>query len=337
MKQRKFGKATLYTLENKNGMIVEVSDLGAVIYALIVPDKDGNPVDVTLGYETPEDYEKQTSGFGAIIGRNGNRIANARFTMNGKEYQLEPNNNGNNLHSGPNFYQHRMWNVKGTTENSITFTLHSPDGDQGFPGNFDVNVTYTLTEDNALQLDYYGVSDADTVINMTNHAYFNLDGHASGDILEHEVWMDADSFTATNDKLIPTGELVSVDGTPMDFRVKKPIGRDIQADYEAVRLAGGFDHNWCLNNNGQFAKVIELSSGVSGITMEVYTDLPGVQMYTANFIVEEVGKQGVIYRKHQGVCFETQFYPDSINHENFPSPIVRKGEEYKTRTVYKFM
>ena len=337
MKQRSFGEATLYTFENKNGMMMEVSDFGATLYSLIVPDRDGNAVDVVLGYDSMEEYGASTSGFGATIGRNGNRIANARFTLNGKEYQLEPNNNGNNLHSGTKFYQHRMWNVKETTENSITFSLHSPDGDQGFPGALDVNVTYTLTDDNELQLDYYGVPDADTVVNMTNHSYFNLNGHASGSVLEQDVWMDADAFTATTDKLIPTGEIVPVEGTPMDFREKKPIGRDIQADYEAVKLGGGYDHNWCLNNGGKFAKVIEMSSDVSGITMEVYTDLPGVQVYTGNFLTEEVGKNGIIYRKHQGICFETQVYPDAINHENFPSPIVKKGEEYKTKTVYKFV
>ena len=184
MKTRSFGNATMYTFENKNGMVMEVTDFGAVLYSLMVPDKDGNLVDVNLGYATPEAYGKETSGFGATIGRNGNRIGGAKFTLNGKVYELAPNDNGNNLHSGLDFYQHRMWTVKETTENSIVFSLHSPDGDQGFPGNFDVDVTYTLTDDNELKIDYNGVTDADTVINMTNHSYFNLNGHASGNILE---------------------------------------------------------------------------------------------------------------------------------------------------------
>lgn len=344
MKQRSFGTgrngeaATLYTFENKNGMVMEVSDFGATLYSLIVPDKDNNPCDVVLGYDSPDGYMGPSgTGFGATIGRNGNRIGKARFVLNGKTYELDKNNNGNNLHSGLDYYHYRMWEVKETTENSITFSLHSPDGDQGYPGTFDVDVTYTLTEDNALQIDYYGVPQADTIVNMTNHSYFNINGHASGTILEQEVWVDADAFTATDVELIPTGEIVPVEGTPMDFRVKKKIGRDIGENYEALVFGGGYDHNWCLNNNGKFAKVIEMSSDVSGITMEVYTDLPGVQIYSGNYLGEEKGKDGIVYHKRQGICFETQHYPDAINHDNFPSPVVKAGEEYRTRTVYKFI
>lgn len=328
----------MYTFENKNGMIMEVTDFGATLYALMVPDKDGNMIDVVLGYDSPEGYMGPSgTGFGATIGRNGNRIGKGVFTLNGKTYQLDKNNNGNNLHSGLDYYHYRMWTVKETTENSITLSLHSPDGDQGFPGNFDVDVTYTLTDDNELKIDYNGVADADTVINMTNHSYFNLNGHASGSIEQHELWMDADGFTPTDVELIPTGEIASVEGTPMDFRVKKLVGKDIDADFEALKFGGGYDHNWCLNNNGEFKKVIELSADLSGITMEVYTDLPGVQIYAGNYLVNEPGKDGVFYKKRQGICFETQHYPDAINHDNFPSPVVKKGEVYKTTTVYKFV
>jgi len=344
MKTRDFGTgrngevATLYTFENKNGMIMEVTDFGATLYSLIVPDRDGNPVDVNLGYDNPQGYMGPSgTGFGATIGRNGNRIANATFTLNGKTYELDKNNNGNNLHSGLDYYHHRMWSVKETTERSITLSLHSPDGDQGFPGTLDVDVTYTLTEENELRIDYNGIVDADTVVNMTNHSYFNLNGHASGNILAHELWVDADAFTATDANLIPTGEIVSVEGTPMDFRTKKPVGRDIDADYEATKFGGGYDHNWCLNNNGKFAKVIEISSELSGITMEVYTDLPGVQIYAGNFLCDELGKNGIVYKHRQGICFETQVYPDAVNHENFPSPVCKAGERYKTTTVYKFV
>lgn len=338
MKTRAFGEATLYTFENKSGMVMEVTDFGATLYSLLVPDKEGNLCDVVLGYDTPKEYMGESNtGFGATIGRNGNRIGKATFTLNGKTYQLEKNNNENNLHSGLNYYHHRMWEVKEVTDSSITFSLHSPDGDQGFPGTFDVDVTYTLTDENELKIDYYGIPQEDTVVNMTNHTYFNLNGHASGDVLEQEVWMDADAFTATDKELIPTGEIVNVEGTPMDFRVKKAIGRDIDADYEALIFGGGYDHNWCLNNKGKFAKVIEMSSALSGITMEVYTDLPGVQMYSGNFLEKEVGKQGIVYHKRAGICFETQYYPDAINHENFPSPVCKKGEEYKTTTIYKFV
>ena len=338
MRQRCFGEATLYTFENKNGMVMEVTDFGATLYALIVPDIDGNPIDVVLGYDSPEGYiGPSNTGFGATVGRIGNRIGKATFTLNGKTYTLDENNNGNNLHSGLDYYHHRMWHVKEVTENSITLSLHSPDGDQGYPGTFDVDVTYTLTDENELKIDYLGVPEEDTIVNMTNHTYFNLNGHASGNVLQQELWVDADAFTPTDAELIPTGEICPVEGTPMDFRVKKPVGRDIEADYEAIRFGGGYDHNWCLNNDGKFARVIEFSSELSGITMEVYTDLPGVQIYSGNFLEEEVGKQGIVYRKRQGICFETQIYPDAINHENFPSPIVRKGEEYRTTTVYKFV
>jgi len=344
MKTREFGtnkkgeKATLYTFENANGMVMGVSDFGATLYSLLVPDKDGNMVDVVLGYDSPQGYMGPSgTGFGATIGRNGNRIGKAQFTLNGKTYELDKNNNGNNLHSGLDYYHYRMWNVKETTENSITLSLHSPDGDQGYPGTLNVDVTYTLTDDDELCIDYYGKVDADTIVNMTNHSYFNLNGHASGNVLGHELWMDADAFTSTDEQLIPTGEIVPVEGTPMDFRVKKTVGRDIDKQYEALVFGGGYDHNWCLNNHGKFAKVIELSSELSGIAMEVYTDLPGVQVYSGNFLKEEQGKNGIVYKHRQGICFETQQYPDAINHENFPSPIVKKGEEYKTTTIYKFV
>ncbi len=344
MKQRSFGKnskgeaATLYTFENKNGVVMEVSDFGATLYSLLVPDKEGNLCDVVLGYDDPLGYEGPAGTFfGATVGRNANRICKGKYTLNGKEYQLDTNNNGNNLHSGLDFYSFRIWNVKETTENSITFSLHSPNGDQGYPGALNMDVTYTLTEDNAVQIDYYGVPDQDTIVNMTNHSYFNLNGHASGNVLDQEVWLDADSFTRADETSIPTGEIVPVEGTPMDFRVKKTVGRDIEESYEALVFGKGYDHNWCLNNQGKFAKVAEMSSELSGITMEVYTDLPGVQIYTGNFIFAEAGKGGVVYKQRQGMCFETQYYPDAINHDNFPSPVCKAGEVYQTRTTYKFV
>lgn len=345
MQTRDFGvntkgeKATLYSFQNANGMVMEVTDFGATLYSLLVPDKDGNLCDVVLGYDDPIGYEGPSrTFFGGTVGRSANRIAGGRFVLNGKEYQLDQNQNGNNLHSGFDFYSFRVWKVKEIGVSSITFTLHSPDGDQGYPGTVDIEVTYTLTEDNSVKIDYYAVPEEDTILNLTNHSFFNLNGHASGSILEQSVWIDADAFTPTDTTLIPTGELRFVEGTPMDFRVKKPVGRDIEADYEALVLGGGgYDHNLCLNNSGKFAKVIEMSSDVSGITMEAYTDLPGVHVYSGNYLREEVGKQGIIYKRYQGICFETQHYPDAINHENFPSPVVKKGQEYKTTTVYKFV
>lgn len=344
MKIRAFGEnkkgeaAVLYSFENQNGMKMEVSDFGATLHALYVPDKDGKVRDVVLGYNTPVEYEGPArTFFGATVGRNANRIGNASFCLNGQNYCLDKNDNGNNLHSGLDFYSFRIWNVKEQNENSITFSLHSPDGDQGYPGNVDIDVKYTLTEDNEVRIEYYGKTDADTILNLTNHSYFNLDGHDSGDILRHEVWIDANSFTRADEKSIPTGEILSVENTPMDFRVKKVVGKEIDAEYEAVIFGHGYDHNWCLNNQGEFAKVAMLSSEVSGVMMEVYTDLPGVQVYTGNFIEAELGKGGAVYKRRQGICFETQYYPDAINHENFASPVCKKGEEYRTTTVYKFV
>ena len=343
MKQRAFGKntrgeaATLYTFENSNGMVMEVTDFGATLYALLVPDGKGGLIDVVLGYDDPLGYEGPSGTFfGVTVGRNANRIGKARFVLNGKEYQLDKNDGNNNLHSGFDFQSYRVWNVKATTENSITFSLHSPDGDQGYPGAVDMEVTYTLTEDNAVRLDYHAVPDADTIVNLTNHSYFNLNGHASGPITRHMVWVDADNYTPADAESIPTGEIAPVAGTPMDFRTKKEVGRDIGEDFQALIYGKGYDHNWCLNNGGKFAKVAEMTGDVSGINMDVYTDLPGVQIYSGNFLVEEPGKQGAVYKHRGGICFETQYYPDALNHENFPSSLCKAGETYKTTTVYKF-
>lgn len=343
MKQRPFGKntkgeaATLYTFENSSGMVMEVTDFGATLYSLLVPDGKGGKIDVVLGYDDPIGYEGPSGTFfGATVSRNANRIGNARVVINGKAYRLDQNDGNNNLHSGYDFQSFRIWKVKAMTENSITFSLHSPDGDQGYPGAVDMDVTYTLTEENEVRLDYYAVPDADTILNLTNHSYFNLNGHASGSVLKHTVWLDADSFTRADAQSIPTGEIVPVAGTPMDFRTRKEVGRDIEMDYEALNFGKGYDHNWCLNNGGKLAKVAELTGDLSGITMDVSTDLPGVQIYTANFLEKEAGKDGVVYLRRQGICFETQYYPDALNHPNFPSTLCKAGEVYKTTTIYRF-
>lgn len=344
MRERSFGKTktgeetTLYIFENKNGMTMEVTDLGATLYALRVPDKDGKMVDVVLGYDDAVGYQEGNGTFfGATVGRNGNRIGKASFSLNGITYHLDKNNNGNNLHSGLDYYSFRLWKVKEIHENSIVFALHSPDGDQGYPGAVDVEVKYVLSDENEVQIEYLAVPQADTILNMTNHSYFNLEGHDSGDVLKQIIWMDADFFVETDVELIPTGRLLSVENTPMDFRNAKTIGRDIKDAYEPLLLAKGYDHNWCLNNNGTLTKVASLASAKSGITMEVYTDLPGVQVYTANFVENEKGKAGAVYQKHHGVCFETQYYPDAINQECFTSPVCKSGEAYKTTTIYKFI
>ncbi len=345
MKQRAFGKntkgetATLYTFENSSGMVMEVTDFGATLFALWLPDGKGGKLDVVLGYDDPIGYEGPSGTFfGATVGRNANRIGKARFVINGKEYQIDKNDGGkNNLHSGFDFQSFRVWNVKSMGDNTITFALHSPDGDQGYPGALDIEVTYTLTEDNTIRIDYYGVPQEDTIVNYTNHSYFNLNGHASGSIAKHTAWVDADHYTPADAESIPTGEIAPVEGTPMDFRTRKEVGRDIDQDFEALNFGKGYDHNWCLNNGGKFAKVAELTGDLSGITMEVYTDLPGVQIYTGNFLAEEPGKGGVVYKHRQGICFETQYYPDALNHDNFPSTICKAGGVYQTTTVYKFL
>lgn len=213
----------------------------------------------------------------------------------------------------------------------------SPDGDQGFPGTLAMDVTYTLTEDNEVKIDYYGVADQDTVINMTHHSFFNLNGHDSGSVENHTVWLDADHYTPTDSELIPTGEIAPVEGTPMDFRKKKPVGRDISQDFEALRLGRGYDHNWCLNNQGKYAKVAEATGDVSGITMEVYTDMPGIQMYSGNYLNNEKGKHGVIYGYRQSLCFEPHYYPDALNHEGFLAGVYQAGQPYKSTTLYKFV
>ena len=327
----------LYTLTNCNNMEISVTDYGAALTQVIVPDKEGNLCDVVLGYDEAAEYEAGGLFLGATVGRSANRIGGASIEINGKIYELVKNDNDNNLHSGPDFYHNRVWDVKEAEEDHVTFVLESPDGDQGYPGNLHIEVTYTLTEDNAVKISYYGVSDEDTVINMTNHSYFNMDGHASGDVMEQEVWIDADAFTRADKESIPTGEIVPVEGTQMDFRTKKKLGRDIYDDYEALNYGMGYDHNWVLNNDGKFAKVAEMHSDESGITMEVYTDLPGMQLYTGNFIIDEKGKGGASYHKRQAACFETQYFPDAIHKENFPGPICRKGDTYKTTTMYKFV
>lgn len=326
-----------YILENAKGMRAAVLNLGAVLAELQVPDRDGKLRDVVWGYEDVEGYEVNGPDLGAVVGRNANRIGGAVITIAGKDYELAKNDGPNNLHSGPNMYFTRIWKSIIVDDNQVEFSLHSPDGDQGYPGNADLTVSYTLTNDNELQIRYEGKADQDTIFNLTNHSYFNLDGQESDSILEHKVWLDADAFTPGDENLIPTGELRDVTDTPMDFRTEQPIGARIDADYEPLRLAGGYDHNYVLKNEGKYALCAALSSEKSGIRMEVFTDLPGLQLYTANFLIDEKGgKGGRTLKKRSAVCFETQYFPDACHHENFQSPVRKAGEVYKTQTGYRF-
>lgn len=330
-----------YTLTNDYGVSASFTDLGAIWLTMVVPDRDGKMKDVVLGYDAVDSILTGPGHPGEPVGRNANRIGGGKFTLNGVTYELEINNAGkNNIHSGSDFYRDRVWGaaVEETDLGTrISFALHSPDGDQGYPGNADITVSYTLTPDNALRLDYHMVSDADTIANFTNHVYFNLNGHDSGCAMGHKVWIDADAFTIADETSVPTGELVPVAGTPMDFTEMKPIVQDIEVDYEPLKFAKGYDHNWVLNHpTGELSLCAKAEDEVSGRTMEVYTDLPGIQFYTANSFNTDKGKDGTTYCGRDGYCFETQYFPDAINKPQFASPVLKAGKEYKTTTIYKF-
>ena len=328
--------ASCYILKNSKGMKAVVSDFGAALLKLYVPDKNGKSQDVVLGYETLEDYENGGDSVGATVGRVANRIGTGAFELNGKKYELTKNDNGENtLHGGTDFYNKRMWSVKEEDDTHVVFMLVSPDGDQGFPGEVKIEVSYTVTEENELKIHYYAIPDQDTLLNMTNHSYFNLAGHASGTACNVKVWLDADAFTETDAELIPTGMVIPVEGTPMDFREGKKVAKEIGADYKPLKLAGGYDHNWVLNGSG-FRKVASAESEEKGIKMEVYTDLPGIQFYSGNFLAGAKGKEGAVYGKGCGICFETQYFPDAIHKDNFESPITKAGEVYDTTTTYRF-
>lgn len=344
MKKEFFGtladgtEISLYTLRNAGGMAVKVADLGAILVSVFVKDAKGVERDVVLGYDTPQEYVDNTCYFGAVIGRSGNRIDKGHFTIDGKEYQLAVNDNENNLHSGPDGYNIRRWDVKQADDSSITFALDSPDGDQGFPGNFHVEMSYTLTDENEIILHYTGISDADTVANLTNHTYFNLGGHDSGSMLDQVLMLNAEYYTPVRDgQAIPTGEIAPVEGTPMDFTAAKTIGRDIEADFEQLKFVGGYDHNFVLSREaGEKKKIAEAYCEATGIRMEAYTDCAGVQFYAGNFITEHSGKGGVHYGPRHGFCLESQYYPNSVNQEGFASPLLRAGEKYDSTTSYKF-
>ncbi|MCD8075373.1 MAG: galactose mutarotase [Lachnospiraceae bacterium] len=346
MEKKPFGtlndgvEVSLYSFTNKNGVTMTVTELGATLVSLLVPDRDGNPVDVVLGYDTPQEYVAGGCYFGAVIAPNGNRIDKARFTIGDKTYQLPVNDNENNLHSGPHGVDEWVWNVAKIDEesNSISFQVRIPDGNNGFPGNIDTTVTYTLTEENAVTLHYEAVSDADTIANMTNHTYFNLAGHASGSIEDHTLILTADHYTPVIDfQAIPTGEIAPVAGTPMDFLTGKAIGLDVDADFEQLKFVGGFDHNYVLpDNGGEVQKVAEAYCEESGICMEAFTDCCAIQLYVGNGISEQTGKGGVTYRKRQGFCLESQFCPNAINEPAFKSPLLKAGEKYDTKTSYRF-
>lgn len=328
----------LYTLENQNGVKAEVTDYGAVLVNLIVPDKNGVLEDVTLGYDNLEAYYTNGSFFGATIAPNANRIANASFTIDGTGYHLDANDGVNNLHSHFELGTHkRVWDAE-PGENSIRFTVVLKDGEMGFPGNKTCSITYTLTDDNALRLDYHASTDKKTVLNLTNHAYFNLAGHDGGLITDHVLWLHASHYTPVVEGAIPTGEIAPVAGTPLDFTKEKRIGDEIEADFEQLKLVSGYDHNFVIDDwKGELQLVAKVSEHTSGRTMEVYTDLPGIQFYAGNCIAETVGKGGAVYKKRDGFCLETDYFPNAVNEGRFPSAVYGPEKDYTSTTIYKFV
>ena len=325
-------KATLYTLTG-GGLTATVTDFGAHLVSLFVPDKNGHIDDVVLGFDDANGYRTGNGGFlGATVGRNANRIKGASFMLDDTKVRLTPNEGENNLHSGPNAFHLRMWDVVQVSDHAITFHLFSPKGDQGFPGNADIYVTYSLEQNGTLRIRYDGLSDRDTVLNMTNHSYFNLAGHQNTDAaMKQELIIPGRFFNPDDAENIPTGELRNVEGTPMDFRTPKAIGRDINTPYEPLEFQGGYDHNWEVF----CSPCAILRDPASGREMAVSTDCPGIQFYAGNFL-NEVGKGGISYGYRQGIALETQFYPDSVNHPEWPQPFVKAGQHYHSETTYKF-
>ncbi|MCG2614233.1 galactose mutarotase [Terrimonas sp. NA20] len=326
---------TQYTLTNPSGMQVSIINYGGTVTDIITPDKDGNKGNVILGYSSLEGYiQKGNPYFNALIGRYGNRIANGKFKLDGKEYTLAGNNNGNSLHGGNKGYDKVLWQAsKPAGDSSIELTYISKDGEEGYPGTLTVKVTYTLTAANELKIDYTATTDKPTPVNLTNHCYFNLSGGKDSTILGHELQILADRFTEVNDNLIPTGKLPDVKGGPMDFTSFKAVGKEI------ANVKGGYDHNWVLNKKeGSFEKIAVLKDNTSGRQMEVWTDEPGVQFYSGNFLDGTLTntRDGQKYVKHAGLCLETQHFPDSPNQPSFPNTILKPGETYKQSTVYKF-
>lgn len=343
-----FGKTSdgqdihLIKIINSNNVSIEITDMGASIVSLFVPDKDGMLQDIVLGHRSGECYQKYNGDlFGTIVGRNSNRISNHSFEINGVRYELEDNHRGMNIHSGPYYYGGRLLEYEFIDDEEgqgVEFSLFSQDGDQGMPGNLDFCISYVLTEDNSLVIEYNGVSDKDTIFNVTNHSYFNLNGHDSGNIDEHDLWINATKATYTESYDIADAKIYDITGTAMDFSTMKPIGECIHSEFPPVKRCRGLDHNYCLEGDGtDVLHVARLESKKSGRRVDVFTDRPGMQVYTANGIDNKyTTKNEVHYQKRCGIALETQHYPDAINHPNFPSPIIKAGEHFNFCTVYKF-
>ena len=325
-----------FTLENASGKLkTEIITYGGIIRTLVY-----NGVDVVLGRDTMEEYLNNSGYYGALIGRNSNRIYNGEFELNGKVYTLAKNDNGvSNLHGGVEGFNSKVWDAKAIDEDEpkLVLTLNSPDGEEGFPGNVSIKVTYTITNDNSIKIRYEGTTDADTIINMTNHTYFNLNGHNSGTVDGHKLTMYSSFYTPNTVQCMPYGEIHSVEGTPFDMRNSLVLSEGFSSDFEQIKMFGGYDHNFILDGTG-YRKYAVATGDKSGITMECYTDLPGVQLYSGNVIEpERVCKDGAVYDVHHAFCLETQKFPNSTSYPFFPTVVVRKGEKYDTTSEYKFI
>lgn len=329
----------LYTLKNKAGMEVCITNFGGRIVSVMVPDKNGDMQDVVLGFDSIADYINVPSDFGASIGRYANRINQGRIVLDGDTIQLPKNNFGHCLHGGPKGWQYQVYEANPIDGTTLELTRISPDGDEKFPGNVTAKVLFKLTEDNAIDIKYSATTDKKTVINMTNHSYFNLSGNPSKAATDHILYVNADSYTPVDSTYMTTGEIVTVKDTPMDFTTPKAVGQDIaDFDFEQVKFGNGYDHNWVLNTNGNIKQVAaKLTSPESGITLEVYTDEPGIQVYTGNFLNGTVkGKKGIVYNQRASVCLETQHYPDSPNKPQWPSVVLEPGQTYNSECIFKF-
>lgn len=329
----------LYLLKNANGMEVTVTNYGGRIVSVMVPDKEGNMQDVVLGYDSIADYMAVNNDFGATIGRYANRIANGKVTIEGIEYDLPTNNFGHTLHGGPNGFHKQIFKGMQPDSQSVVLTYLSVDGEENFPGNLNVKVTMTLTDDNAIDIAYEAETDKETVVNLTNHSYFNLSGDPSQTILDHMLTIHADEYTPVDRTFMTTGTIEKVEGTPMDFRTAMAIGEKIdQYDFEQLKNGDGYDHNWVLNTKGDVSMVAaSVWSPVTGIRLDVYTNEPGIQIYSGNFLDgTATGKKGITYQKRAAVCLETQKYPDTPNKPDWPSAYLKPGEKYTSRCIYKF-
>jgi aldose 1-epimerase len=331
---------SLYTLSNRSGAEARVSTYGGAIVSLTMPDRRGRFADVVLGFDDLEGYLAQDFYIGVLVGRYANRIGGARFTLGGVEYKLAANNGPHNLHGGLKGFDKVVWQARPLPRRggaALELTYLSPDGEEGFPGNLSVRVVYTLTDRNELRVDYYATTDKDTIVNLTQHSYFNLAGEGVGDILDHRLMINASHFTPTDSTSIPTGQLRAVRGTPLDFSRPTRIGARINADDEQLKYGNGYDHNFVVSGRaGVLRKAAEVSEPTTGRVMEVWTTEPGMQFYTGNYLAVERGKGGKPYPRRTGFCLETQHYPDSPNKPHFPSTTLRKGSRYRTTTVYKF-